>query len=149
MNLIKVIKERHIVEEELLAEIAVWMWQNLAVLFITQVALLYVRSQRVDVVEALFPDEDGSTLEAHLTECLLVASFHVPLKGSPIRKLLLCTWTVVDQAVEGTELQACCFRRLVVIVDGVVLRILLALLLEFLVEDFPRQGFVVGDDDFV
>ena len=58
----QMVVECHVIEEELLAEIAIGMWQYLAVLFVTNVSRFNVSTQRIHVVEPLFPNEDRSAL---------------------------------------------------------------------------------------
>lgn len=71
----EVIEEAQIVEKELLAEVTVWMWQDLAVSIISNVTLLNMASQGVDVVQALLANEHCPTFEAHFTESLFMSSF--------------------------------------------------------------------------
>jgi hypothetical protein len=64
-----------IIEQELLAEVTVWMRHDLSVPFVTNVTIFDVGTELLDVIQSLLPDEDGSALEADFAECLLVCAF--------------------------------------------------------------------------
>ena len=87
------------------------------------------------MVQALFADEDCSAFEANFAERLFVPGLHVALERSPVWKLLLCTRTVWDWAVQCSQLETCLLGSIVVIVDRVVFGILLTLLFELILVD--------------
>ena len=132
---VQVIIECQVVEEELLAKVAVGVRQDLSMAFVTQITLLDMGPQGVHMVQTLLADEDCSAFEANFAERLLVPGLHVALERGPIRKLLLCTRTVWDWAVQCSQQETCLLGSIVVIVDRVVFGILLTLLFELILVD--------------
>ena len=77
---IEVIDEGQVIEEELLAEVAVRMWHDLSVPFVTNVTVLDVATKLLDVIQSLLSDENGSTLEANLAESSVMSALQMPLE---------------------------------------------------------------------
>tara|TARA_B110000285_G_scaffold233771_1_gene308599 strand:- start:377 stop:676 length:300 start_codon:yes stop_codon:yes gene_type:complete len=69
------VDESQIIEQELLAEVTVWMRHDLAVPFVTNVTVLDVATELLDVIQSLLPDEDCSALQANFAEGLFVCAF--------------------------------------------------------------------------
>lgn len=145
----QVIEECYVVEEELLAKVAVWMWQYLPMFVVAEIALLDVLTKLIYMIEPLLSNEYSSSLETNFTKSFLVASFEMALQWSTIRKLLFCARTIRNETIKGSQLQRCLLCRIVVIVYGIILRVFLTLFFELLVEEFPCESFVVRNDYFV
>lgn len=77
---IYVIVKGQVIEQELLAEVTVWMWHYLAVPFIADVSVFDVGTELLYVVQSLLPDEDCTPFEANLAEGSVVRTFQMPLE---------------------------------------------------------------------
>ena len=146
---IQMIKKRHIIKEKFFAKVAIWMRQYFSMSVVSEIALFDVGAEGVDVVEPLLPYENRPALKTNLAESFLVASFEMALEGSTIWELLFGTWAIVNQAIQRSELQSSLFGCVIVEVNCVVFRVFFTLLLELLVEEFPRECFVIGYNDFI
>jgi hypothetical protein len=142
---VQVLEELQVTEEELLAEIAVRMRQDVTKLVVSYVTVLNVPSQGLDVVKALFSDEDRSTSQAHLAECLVVLGLQVALQALDVWELLVAT-AVVHHAGKFSELHACPLGLAIVKVYGLVFLVLVTLALQLLFEVCPLKVPVIGDD---
>jgi hypothetical protein len=72
---VDVVDEGQVIEQELLAEVAVWMWHDLSVSFIADVSVFDVGTELLYVIESLLPDEDCTAFEADLAEGSVVRTF--------------------------------------------------------------------------
>lgn len=133
------VKELVICEEELLTEVAVWMWQNLTIPVIANISEFDMFSKEFDMIETLLTDEHCSAFQANFAESLVMVCFQMPLERSNIWKLLVRVRAIVDDASQVTERQAAFLGRIIVIVHSVVLRVLLTPFLKLLVKEAPSQ----------
>ena len=99
------IEKCEIIELKLLAEVAIWMWQDFSMSIIAHISVLNVLPQCFHMVEPLLADEHSSTLEADLAKCLLMMLLQMPLQRAQVRKVLLVARAVRYEAVNSSESQ--------------------------------------------
>ena len=75
-----VVDESQVIEQELLAEVAVWMRHDLSVPFVTNVSVFNVVTELLDVIQSLLTNENCSTFEANLAEGSVMCTFQMSLK---------------------------------------------------------------------
>jgi len=74
-----VVDEGQVIEQELLAEVTVWMRHDLAVPFVADVTVFDVATELLDVIQSLLTHENGPAFEANLAEGSVVRTFQMPL----------------------------------------------------------------------
>lgn len=142
---IEVLEELQVTEEELFAEVAVRVRQHVSELVVADVTVLDVASQGFHVVQALLSDEHSPSFEADFAEGLFVLGLQVALQTLLGWELLVAP-AVVNHASEVSEPHAGLLGLVVVVVDGLVFLVLLALAHQLLFEVGPLEIPVVGDN---
>lgn len=89
--------EKISIEKVLAAKIAPWMRQNLSTSVACWVSILNVLSERLNVINSLFADENCTAFKTHQAKSLLVHSFHVLPKAVLVMEVLLCG-AITDEA---------------------------------------------------
>ena len=85
--------------EELLTEVAPWMWQDFGTRRTGWVTIFNMLPKLLQMVDSLFSNEYGASLETHQAECLLMDGLHVASQTLLIREVLPRI-AVSDEAVE-------------------------------------------------
>jgi len=145
---VHVVDEGQVVEQELLAEVAVWMGHDLSVPFIADVSVFDVGTELLYVIESLLPDEDCTAFEADLAEGSVVRTFQMPLERWLVREVLSGV-AIMDQAIQRTKVQARLLRCLTMEIHGIILWVFLAIPFDLLVEKAPGKILIIRDYDLI
>lgn len=143
-----VIDEGQVIEQELLAEVTVWMWHDLSMPLVSNVAVFNMTTKLLNVIQSLLPNENSSSFETNLAESSIMRTFHMPLQGRFVWKLLPRV-TIMNQTIQRTEMQACLLSCFTMEIDCIILWVFLAILLDLLIEKAPGKVLIVGDDDLI
>jgi len=145
---VQVVDEGQVIEEELLAEVTVWMGHDLPVLFIADVSVFDVGTELLYVIESLLSDEDCTAFEADLAEGSVVRAFQMPLERSHVRKVLSGV-AIMNQAIQRTKVQARLLRCRTMEIHSIILWVCLAIPFDLLVEKAPGKILIIRDYDLI
>ena len=102
------------------------MRQNLAKFIVSRIAILNMFPQLLHMIQPLFPNKHGPTLETNFTKCLLMLRNEMALQRLDVGELLIGVWAVLYHTIEGSKHPAIPLSFIGVIVNAIIIVILLA-----------------------